>query len=62
LADKENHLAKTSLRREFNSCRGATVEISPARRAGLVVHKMKRPDGTMASGVHSGRMDFLATD
>jgi hypothetical protein len=34
-------------------------EISPARRAGFVVRKMKRPEGTMESGVHSGRMDLF---
>ena len=28
-------------------CRGATMEISPAQRAGFCVSKLKRPGGTM---------------
>jgi hypothetical protein len=32
------------------------MEISPARRAGFVVHKMKHLEGTMESGVPSGRV------
>jgi hypothetical protein len=36
------------------------MEISPARHAGFVVHKMKRPEGAMESGVLSGRMNLFA--
>jgi hypothetical protein len=36
------------------------MEISPARRAGFVAYKMKRPEGTMESGVLSGRVNLFA--